>query len=62
MAGCNQQDHIDEGGMRSFGIIRVEERGVKGDGVGDETPLVLKRKPYVESGESILGPGATTND
>ena len=50
MTSGNQQDHVDEGGVRSFGIIRIKKRGIEGDGVNDETPLVLKRKPYVESG------------
>jgi hypothetical protein len=51
MTGRDQQDCIDEGGVRPFGIIGVEERDVKVDGVNDESPLVLKRKPDVESSE-----------
>jgi hypothetical protein len=35
-------------------MIRIKERYVKGDGVNDEAPLVLKRKPDVEPGKPSL--------
>ena len=60
MAGGNQQDRVDERGVWSFRTIRIEQRGVEGDGVNDEAPLVLKRKPHIEPSRRIVS--ATGHD
>ena len=62
MAGRNQQDRIDKGGVWPFGIIRIKERDVKGDGVNEEPPLVLKRKPDDKSSGQSLAPRVITNE
>ena len=51
MAGGNQQYRVDERGVWSFGTIRIEQRGVEGDRVNDEAPLVLKREPHIKPSE-----------